>query len=36
MPALRLQEGIMRVGLRLVFPENTVDDYDKVVTALNS
>jgi hypothetical protein len=30
------QEGIMRVGSRLVFPENTVDDYDKVVKALNS
>ena len=25
----------MPVGLRLNFPENTVDDYDKVVKALN-
>jgi hypothetical protein len=25
----------MAVGLRLSFPENTLDDYDKVVAALN-
>ena len=25
----------MSVGLRLNFPENTLDDYDKVVVALN-
>jgi hypothetical protein len=29
------QEGPWQLGLRLVFPDNTVDDYDKVAKALN-